>query len=161
MSVHELWRIMNDSLAEHTARRAALIAQLQADTGIDEAMIERLVRHFYQQVRADGLLGPIFAAKIVDWEPHLLRMCRFWSSVVLMSGQYAGSPMQKHLPLQIEARHFDRWLELFAASARAVCSPAAASHFQERAARIAQSLEMGIANAHGLLLTKGQRFERA
>lgn len=151
---------MSDSADEHMARRAQLVKQLQAETGIDDAMIERLVRHFYQRIRADDLLGPVFAARIADWEPHLARMCTFWSSISLMSGRYTGSPMQKHLPLPIEAEHFDRWLALFRESAQAVCTPAAAEYFQERAARIAQSLEMGMANAHGVLLAKGQRFVR-
>jgi truncated hemoglobin YjbI len=38
-------------------------------------------------------------------------MCAFWSSVALMSGRYHGQPMEKHLPLPIDARHFDRWLD--------------------------------------------------
>lgn len=85
-------------------------------------------------------------------------MCLFWSSVVLASGRYHGQPMPKHLPLPIEARHFDRWLELFQQTARTVCPPPAASLFIERAGLIAQSLEMGIASAQGVLLGKGERF---
>jgi len=144
--------------SDHSDRRAALTAQVQAETGIDEAAIERLVRRFYERVRADNLLGPIFAARIVDWEPHLRRMCAFWSSVALMSGRYHGQPMQKHLPLPIDARHFDRWLALFEATARELGPPKAADHFIERARRIAESLELGIAGAQGVLLGKGERY---
>ena len=97
--------------------------------GIDEAMIERLVRAFYERVRADEVLGPIFAARIDDWEPHLQRMFAFWSSVTLMSGRYLGRPMMKHLPLPVDSEHFDRWLALFGQTARAMCPPAAAAHF--------------------------------
>ena len=121
-------------------------------------MIERLVRSFYTRVRADALIGPVFAARIADWEPHLQRMCAFWSSVALMTGRYHGGPMQKHLPLSVDARHFDRWLALFEATARDLCPPKAADHFIERARRIAESLELGIASAHGVLVGKGQRF---
>jgi hemoglobin len=138
--------------------RAEITADIQARTGIDEPMIERLVRGFYDRVRADALLGPVFAARIRDWEPHLQRMFAFWSSVALMSGRYHGQPMQKHAPLPIDAAHFDRWLALFAATARAECPPAAAEHFIERAHRIAESLEMGKAMQHGVLLKKGERF---
>ena len=46
--------------------------------------------------------------------------CLFWSSVALASGRYHGQPMPKHLPLPVEARHFDRWLELFRQTARDV-----------------------------------------
>ena len=42
-------------------------------------MIERLVRGFYAKVRTDAVLGPIFEARIRDWEPHLEQMFAFWS----------------------------------------------------------------------------------
>ena len=141
-------------------RRAAATAAIQAETGIDEAMIERLVRGFYDRVRADDLLGPVFAARITDWEPHLAQMFAFWSSVALMTGRYHGQPMRKHLPLPVDAAHFDRWLALFAATAQELCPPKAAAHFVERAQRIAKSLELGIAGAHGVMLARGERFRR-
>lgn len=140
------------------ARRAAITAQIQTETGIDETMIDRLVRGFYARVREDDVLGPIFAAKIDDWELHLQRMCAFWSSVALMSGRYHGQPMAKHLPLPIDARHFDHWLALFENSARELCPPKAADHFLMLAGRIADSLELGVASARGLLLRKGERL---
>lgn len=142
-------------------RRLEITAEIMDRTGIDEPMIERLVRTFYGAVRTDPLIGPVFAQRIADWEPHLQRMCEFWSSVALMSGRYHGQPMVKHMPLPVDGRHFDRWLELFERTARQVCPLAAAEHFIERAQRIAQSLEMGIAAGHGVLLMKGQRLVRS
>jgi hemoglobin len=68
--------------------------------------------------------------------------------------------MPKHLPLPIDGRHFDRWLALFEATAHELCPPAAADHFIERARRIAESLELGIAGANGMLLMKGERYLR-
>ncbi len=138
-------------------RRAEIIASIQAETGIDEAMIQRLVRGFYTRVRKDPLIGPVFAARILDWEPHLERMCAFWSSVTLMTGRYHGQPMQIHSPLPVEARHFDRWLALFEATARELCPPKAADHFVDRARRIAESLELGIASGRGTLLRRPSR----
>ena len=88
-------------------RRAAATAQIVARTGIDDAMIERLVRAFYGKVRDDALLGPIFDERIADWEPHLRRMCSFWSSVALLSGIYHGRPMEKHLPLGSDLVHWE------------------------------------------------------
>ncbi len=143
-----------------TERRLQITAEIVDRTGIDDPMIERLVRTFYGAVRTDPLIGPVFAERIADWEPHIQRMCEFWSSVALMSGRYHGQPMVKHMPLPVDGRHFDRWLELFERTAREVCSPAAADHFIERAQRIAQSLEMGIAAGRGILLMKGQRLDR-
>jgi hemoglobin len=140
------------------SRRAQARADIVRRTGIDEAMIDRLVRAFYDRVRADSVLGPIFAERIEDWDPHLERMCAFWSSVALMSGRYHGQPMEKHLPLPVDARHFDRWLELFEETARETCPATAAEHFTERARRIAESLEIGVAGKNGVLLGKGERF---
>lgn len=142
-------------------RRAAITAAIQAETGIDEAMIEKLVRSFYERVQTDPMLGPVFAARIKNWEPHLQQMFAFWSSVALMSGRYHGQPMRKHLPLPVDGRHFDRWLALFEEIARDVCPPKAAEHFLERAKRIAESLELGIASVDGVIPAKGERLYRA
>jgi hemoglobin len=68
--------------------------------------------------------------------------------------------MAKHLPLPVDAGHFDRWLELFEQTAREVCPPEAETHFVERARRIASSLELGIAGAQGVMLGNGERFRR-
>ena len=141
-------------------RRQAIVRRIKAETGIAEPMIARLVDAFYDRVRGDPLLGPVFADRIHDWGPHLEQMRLFWSSVPLMSGAYHGRPMPKHLPLPVDARHFDRWLELFEATAADICPPAAADHFIERARRIAESLELGIAGANGVLLHKGERYLR-
>ena len=130
-------------------RRDAIIDDIARRTGIDEAMIERLVHEFYRRVRADALLGPIFETRVADWGAHLAKMCVFWSSVALMSGRYHGQPMTAHLPLPVDSPHFDRWLALFAETAHDLCPPAAAAHFLERAHRIADSLELGIAARNG------------
>lgn len=143
------------------ARREAASATLRQATGIDEALIDRLVEAFYDRVRDDDLIGPIFATRVEDWGPHLAQMKLFWSSVALSTGVYQGRPMPKHLPLPIDARHFDRWLTLFRQTARDLCPPGAADHFIERAERIAQSLELGIAGANGVLLGVGERFVRS
>lgn len=144
--------------AEHAAKRAAISATLREKTGIDEAMIERLVRTFYHKVQADPLLGPVFAEKIVDWEPHLQRMLAFWSSVALLTGVYHGRPMEKHMALAVDAAHFDRWLALFAQTTAEVCPPAAAAHFVERAQAIAASIEQGLATVNGVRLAPGERY---
>jgi hemoglobin len=148
-------------MTDREQRRADVVAEITARTGIDEPMIERVVRGFYAKVRQDPLIGPVFEARITDWEPHLQRMCAFWSSVALMSGRYHGSPMVKHMPLPVDAAHFDRWLDLFRQTVRELCPPTAQTHFIERAERIAQSLELGIATHNRVMLRVGERFHRA
>jgi hemoglobin len=149
-----------EAIVAGPARREQLTAEIMERTGIDEAMIERLVRGFYAKVREDAVLGPIFEARIRDWEPHLAQMRAFWSSVALMTGRYHGTPMAKHLPLPVDGGHFDRWLALFEQTAREICPGEAEAHFVERARRIAQSLELGIAGTNGVMLGKGDRFRR-
>ena len=149
-----------EDAAGAAARREAAVQQLRDETGIDEAMIDALVEGFYARVREDGLIGPIFAARITDWAPHLAQMKLFWSSVALSTGVYQGRPMPKHLPLPIDARHFDRWLQIFETTAHDLCPPVAAEHFVVRARRIAESLELGVANANGVLVGPGERYRR-
>lgn len=135
-------------------------ATLHGGNGIDEIMIEQLVRTFYGKVRSDSLLGPVFAERIHDWEPHLQRMFAFWSAVTLKSGRYRGQPMALHQPLPVDGRHFDRWLMLFGQTAAELCPPEAARIFIEAAHRIAESLELGIAVNHGVMLRRGERLRR-
>lgn len=147
---------MSDLDHEET-RRNLIAADVFDRTGIDEAMIDRLVRTFYGRARLDPLIGPVFDSKVEDWEHHFDRMCAFWSSVTLMTGHYHGQPMAKHVPLPVDTPHFDRWLEIFAATARDVCPPAAAALFLDRAHRIADSLELGVAFHKGEIRPKRQR----
>ena len=131
-----------------TSARPAVTTAVMAETGLDEEVLRQLVHRFYGKVRDDRLLGPIFAARIIDWPPHLERMVAFWSSVALMTGRYHGRPVPAHTPLPIAAAHFDRWLALFRATAEETCTPAGAAHVMERAERIAQSLHIAVASAH-------------
>ncbi len=70
-----------------------------------------LVDAFYEKVKLDLLLAPVFAH--VDWREHLPIMYNFWSSMLLGEQSYTGNPFQKHRSLSIDARHFDKWLVLF------------------------------------------------
>ena len=142
------------------ARRAEATAQIVRDTGINPELIDQLVDAFYGRIQNDDLLGAVFADKISDWGPHLEQMKLFWSSVALSTGVYQGRPMPKHLRLPIDAQHFDRWLAVFEQTATELCTPTQVEHFMVRARRIAQSLELGVANANGALLDQGERYRR-
>jgi hemoglobin len=142
---------MSESLERTDAAENALV---------DERLIMELLRAFYARVRVDPLIGPIFNARIHDWEHHLVRIADFWSAVMLRTGRYQGQPMRLHLPLPIDATHFDRWLELFEATARELCPAAIAGQFIQRARTIGRSLEMGVAAANGVMLPLGERYVR-
>lgn len=80
---------------------------------IDEARITALVARFYDKVRVDPLLAPVFNSVVEDWDSHKVLMTSFWATVALRTGNYRGNPLAKHKPLQIGKVHFDRWLELW------------------------------------------------
>lgn len=73
--------------------------------------IELLVNTFYDKVKQDSLLAPVFSH--VDWPSHLPVMYNFWSSMLFGDQTYNGNPFQKHIHLKIDVSHFNRWLELF------------------------------------------------
>ncbi|MEO8813363.1 MAG: group III truncated hemoglobin [Caulobacteraceae bacterium] len=120
---------------------------------VTEPMIHDLVHAFYAKVRADPALAPVFNRVIGDrWDIHLAKMCDFWSSVLLMTGRFKGSPMTVHAAIaQIRPTHFARWLHLFHQTAQARCPPAAAALFVAKSEMIAQSLQLGIAVSRGEL----------
>jgi len=79
-----------------------------------EADVRVLVDTFYNKVREDALLDPIFSdvAK-VDWEHHLPKMYAFWNGMILGKAGYNGRPFPLHAVLPVGKEHFERWLELF------------------------------------------------
>lgn len=113
---------------------------------ITEQDIARLVPAFYARVRADEVLGPIFNGAIDDWPHHLEKLQAFWSSVMLTSGRYKGQPMAAHLRHRqhMTRENFDRWLCLWRETAQDQLGAVAAAAFQEKADRIAESLQLGM-----------------
>ncbi len=113
---------------------------------VDRPFIGALVREFYDRVRKDPRLGPIFASVIrEDWEPHLEKMTDFWCAVVLKNGAYSGRPVPAHLRLkQVREDDFTIWLGLFRETAASRCPPEVAVVFIDRAERIARSLSLAM-----------------
>lgn len=116
------------------------------DTVVSEDDIDRLVPAFYDRVRRDPLLGPIFDEAIADWPHHLEKLKAFWSSVMLTSGRYKGQPMAAHIRHegQMSKEAFERWLNLWRETCEELLTMSAAAAFQDRANRIAESLQLGI-----------------
>ena len=133
--------------AQIASARPEMTAAIMAETGLDEDVLRDLVHSFYAKVRRDAVLGPIFAARISDWDPHLERMVAFWSSVALMTGRYHGRPVPAHTPLPIHGAHFERWLGLFRETAEETCPGEGAAHVITAAERIARSLHMAVEGA--------------
>src|SRR5688500_1151593 len=123
--------------------------------GITEASLKALVDLFYAKVRRDPLIGPVFNRAIDDWPGHLDKLQAFWSSVMLTSGRYKGRPLPTHIRHAdaITPASFERWLSLWRETTEEVMPAAAASALQDKAARIAESLSLGIEFACGRGLT--------
>ena len=124
---------------------------------IEEDEIGAMVRDFYARVRDDGLLGPVFEARLAGrWEPHLERMIDFWSSALRQSGRYAGNPRAVHAGIEgIDPLHFDRWLKLFRMTLDELFSPARANVIHGRAQAMAGGLMRGLVNPRpGLPMTE-------
>lgn len=71
------------------------------------------VDSFYDKVRSDDVIGPVFDAVIKDWRPHLDKMYQFWNAALFGVPGFKGNPFARHAPLSLEKKHFDRWLVLF------------------------------------------------
>jgi len=119
---------------------------------ITEDDIARLVEAFYAKVRRDPQLGPIFARALGEdgWDSHLATVRDFWSSVMLTSGRYKGAPLAVHMRLSgLTPGLFDRWLALFGETCDELFEPRRAGAFRAKAARIAQSLLLGLSRQPG------------
>ena len=119
---------------------------MRSDVPIDEPAIADLVGRFYARVRQDAELGPLFNRAVADWDEHLEKLAAFWSSVMLGTGRYRGNPFQAHLRYgdAMSPALFERWLGLWRETTDECLPPAAAAAMQHRAARIAQSLQLGL-----------------
>ena len=123
----------------------------RAETGQVSAPSEHeiglLVDRFYDKVRQDDQLAPIFLSAIAEdeWPKHLATMRDFWSSVMLTSGRYHGNPVATHRQLDgVTPEHFERWLQLFAETCQELFAAPLTGAFMEKARRIAASLQIAM-----------------
>lgn len=101
-----------------------------------------LVNAFYDKVRADTLIGPVFTdVAEVDWSSHLPKMYAFWETIILGNSAYDGHPFRPHLMINqkhtLRPEHFDRWLQLFSATLAEHFTGETAEQVRQRATQIA------------------------
>ncbi|MDO6430566.1 group III truncated hemoglobin [Flavitalea sp. BT771] len=104
--------------------------------------IRELIDAFYEKVRNDVVIGPIFNDVVkVDWKHHLPVMYDFWENVLFQTGGYTGNPMVTHMQLHqrhpLSGVHFDQWIRLFTRTVDEL--------FEGRNAEIARQRAMSIA----------------
>ncbi len=113
--------------------------------GITEDQIRAVVVEFYRRARRDDWIGPVFEAHVEDWDVHLDRMTDFWSSALLTTGRYSGNPLAQHRAIDgLNPGHFDRWIELFEATVRELCSDDQVEEFLRRALRMRDAMTRAV-----------------
>lgn len=107
--------------------------------------IQLLVDSFYDKVKSDYLLGPIFndVAK-VNWEEHLPKLYNFWSDLLLGDDTYRGRPFPPHIRLDLKGEHFEQWLRLFTNTVDEHFVGLKAAEAKQRALRIAQNFMINL-----------------
>lgn len=134
------------------SKRTIVVDGVPLPDVLDETMIRGVVHGFYDEIRRDDLLGPIFRDRIepAKWPQHLAKMCDFWSATLLRTSRYDGRPLPPHLAIAgLGAAHFRRWLKLFRTTVRQICPPVVATLFIDRALRIAHSFRLAVAFSRG------------
>ena len=111
---------------------------------LTEASLRDQVERFYGRARLDPLLGPVFAAAISDWPPHIETITAFWARAMLGQPGYNGNAFAKHQDKGIQPQMFDRWLELWAQTAAEVFEGEPASLIVGRSRLIARGLSSGL-----------------
>lgn len=56
-----------------------------------------LVYTFYEKIKIESTLGPIFIRAIKDWPTHIDHITDFWQSQLLFTKRYRGNPAEVHV----------------------------------------------------------------
>lgn len=109
------------------------------------ADIKLLVDGFYDKVKVDELIGPIFNERIKNrWPEHLEKMYRFWQTVLLGDHTYYGSPFPLHAQLPVNHEHFVKWMELFTTTVDSLFTGEKETEAKWRGAKMAEMFEIKI-----------------
>lgn len=115
---------------------------------LDPGALRAHLDAFYDKVRRDPALGPVFNAAVTDWPEHMETLAAFWRTVALRQPGYKGNPLAAHKALPLESKDFAAlfplWLALWRETAQDRFPPDIAALLVEKAERIADSLKAGL-----------------
>ena len=123
--------------------------------------IELLMHEFYEKVRKNETIGPIFndVAK-VNWAHHIPIICDFWETLLLDSASYRNNMMEVHFNLNrktpLEEVHFQVWLKLFSETVDEQFSGSKAELAKKKARSIAALMQFKIKGGTGGLSISGR-----
>lgn len=80
--------------------------------------IELVVKHFYEKMRNEPTLGPVFMQYIKDWDKHEALISDFWETKLFFGvKKYRGQAAQAHVKpfreYSLDQSHFAIWLRLW------------------------------------------------
>lgn len=73
--------------------------------------IELLVSNFYGKLLEDPITKDKF--QHLDIKAHLPKIVDFWAFILIDKPGYIGNVFDKHLHLNLELTHFERWIEFW------------------------------------------------
>ncbi len=111
--------------------------------------IELLVNVFYDKVKQNTTIGPIFSTIAnVDWKKHLPKMYSFWASILLGEKSFDGNPMQIHVALAkktpMTETEFNVWRAIFSETVHELFEGEKAQEAINRAENIARVMLFNI-----------------
>lgn len=84
--------------------------------------INKLVTLFYDRIKVEPILGPIFIRAIQDWPTHIEHLTDFWQSQLLFNKRFRGNPAEAHARVDknenhsISSEHFGLWMNIWFAT---------------------------------------------
>lgn len=119
--------------------------------------IARLVFKFYEKLKQDEVLGPIFCGMISDWDSHLNHLTMFWESSLFMTKKntqrYAGNPIEAHIKVDkftnntINEKHFGIWLNYWFQTIDELFEGETANNAKRRARKMASFIHIKLFEA--------------
>ncbi|WP_375239849.1 group III truncated hemoglobin [Aurantibacter sp.] len=119
--------------------------------------IALLVDAFYEKIRKDNVLGPIFNGMILDWETHLNHLTTFWESSLFMTKKlehrYSGNPLEAHIKVDkyakntIDEHHFGIWLNYWSQTIDDLFAGEVADNAKRRARKMATFIHIKLFEA--------------
>jgi hemoglobin len=117
------------------------------EAGLDPELVRRVVDKFYEKLRNDPALGPVFEGVIGNnWDAHMERIHAFWLTATRLGEGYEGRNfMPAHLKHgSIKAALLPRWLLVFAETAKEICPPEGAVVLVDIAERMGDSIRISL-----------------
>lgn len=101
--------------------------------------IVKMLTDFYSMAMKDEILAPKF--EHLAMEEHIEIIADFWDSILFGINKYQGDPFGKHISLDLQPIHFERWLGLFNNTVDGMFSGINADEAKHRASTIARMFQ--------------------